>query len=78
MSILEQVVHVYSKDKQARSTLKIGSPCPFWRLVSPCPLDFGSSCLHSEEWTVLIYTGGRQPCPFWRQVAMSILEAGSP
>jgi hypothetical protein len=31
MSILEQAVHVYSKDKQARSTLKIGSPYLFWR-----------------------------------------------
>ncbi len=31
MSILEQAVHFYSKDKQTRSTLKIGSPCLFWR-----------------------------------------------
>ncbi len=51
------------------------------------PLDFGSSCLHSEDWTVFICTGGRQPCPFWRQAvyvhvlkkrqSLSIPEAGS-
>jgi hypothetical protein len=39
---------------------------PFLDAGNPCPLDFGSSCLHSEEWTVLIYSEGRQPCPFWR------------
>jgi len=33
---------------------------------SPWPLDFGSSCLYSKDWTLLIYSEGRQPCPFWR------------
>jgi len=75
MSILEQAAHVYSKEKQTRSTLKIGSPCLFWRQAVHVIwiLTVHVYILKNGHWTVLIYTGGRQPCPFWR-----LVDSGSP